>query len=114
MNDKYMRADTITIRRLNVSQVHEQIAQGDSDTSPLFLIDVREPWEFATGHLDQAINIPLGELPMRIQQIPPNANAIFICRSGGRSMAACNFAVQAGIANPANMEGGMLAWDADQ
>jgi adenylyltransferase/sulfurtransferase len=114
LKDKPMPADTCspTVRRLDVSQVREQILQGGSDAAPLALIDVREPWEFESGHLEDAVNIPLGELPMRLDEIPPRANAIFVCRSGARSLAACHFAVQAGISAPANLEGGMLAWDA--
>jgi len=37
---------------------------------------------------------------------------VFICRSGGRSMAACQIALRANIRSPANLEGGMLAWAA--
>ena len=77
------------------------------------LIDVREPWEYDTGHLPEAVNIPLGELPQRVGEIPQAAGAVFICRIGGRSMRACQFALQAGVASPANLEGGMLAWAAD-
>jgi adenylyltransferase/sulfurtransferase len=113
LKDKKMTATIpASIRRLDVSEVRELIGQGGG--APLALIDVREPWEFATGHIDDAINIPLGELPMRVNEISRDANLVFICRSGGRSMSACNFALQSGFTSPANMEGGMLAWDADQ
>jgi molybdopterin/thiamine biosynthesis adenylyltransferase/rhodanese-related sulfurtransferase len=101
-----------SIRRLDVSQVRDLIGQGSG--APLALVDVREPWEFESGHIEEAVNIPLGELPMRVDEIPRDANLIFICRSGGRSMAACNFALQSGYTSPANLEGGMLAWEADQ
>jgi rhodanese-related sulfurtransferase len=37
---------------------------------------------------------------------------MFICRSGGRSLAACQMALRAAIAAPANIEGGMMAWAA--
>ena len=74
------------------------------------LIDVREVWEFDTGHLPGAVNIPLGELPRRLAEIPQGATPVFICKSGGRSLAACSLALQAGIASPANLEGGLTAW----
>jgi len=77
------------------------------------LIDVREPWEFEVSHLPGARNIPLGELPQRLAEIPKNAAPVFICRSGGRSLRACRMALQAGMAEPANLEGGMLAWAAE-
>jgi len=77
------------------------------------LIDVREPWEFDTSHLEGALNIPLGELPARLAEIPRGGAPVFICRSGGRSMRACQLALRAGIAAPANLEGGMLGWAAE-
>jgi len=77
------------------------------------LIDVREPWEFDTSHLEGARNIPLAELPQRIAEIPRSAAPVFVCRSGGRSMRACQLALAAGIAAPANLEGGMLGWAAE-
>ena len=66
--------------------------------------------EFAAGHLQGALHIPLGQLPQRLGEIDPEAAPVFICRSGGRSMAACQIALRANIRSPANLEGGMLAW----
>jgi sulfur-carrier protein adenylyltransferase/sulfurtransferase len=74
------------------------------------LIDVRESWEFETGHLPQALNIPGSELPRRLAEIARGGAPVFICRSGGRSLRACQLALAAGVAAPANLEGGMLAW----
>lgn len=82
------------------------------DAGPLFLIDVREPREFAAGHLPGAVNIPLGELRERLGEIPAGAEPVFVCRSGGRSLRACGMALEAGVATSSNLEGGMLAWAA--
>ena len=76
----------------------------------LVLVDVREPREFNTGHLERAINIPINELARRLGEIPREASPVFICRSGGRSLAACAMAQRAGIREPAHLEGGLLAW----
>jgi adenylyltransferase/sulfurtransferase len=58
------------------------------------------------------VNIPLGTLPQRLHELSGRAAPVFICRSGGRSMAACQMALAANIASPANLEGGLLAWSA--
>ena len=76
----------------------------------LVLVDVREPHEFAAGHLDGAVNIPLAELSDRLAEIPQDATPVFICRSGARSLTACGIALRAGRARACNLEGGMLAW----
>jgi adenylyltransferase/sulfurtransferase len=49
-------------------------------------------------------------LPRRLAEIPKDAAPVFICRSGGRSLAACAMALEAGIASPANLEGGLQGW----
>jgi adenylyltransferase/sulfurtransferase len=99
------------VRRLTPRALQTLLAPGAGAAPPL--IDVRERWEFDTGHLPNAVNIPLGELPQRIAELSRAGGAVFICRSGGRSMRACTLALGAGVASPANLEGGMLAWAAD-
>lgn len=84
-----------------------------SATSIPFIVDVREPREFATGHLAGALNIPVAELAARLHEIPPGRLPAFICRSGARSLVACSIALRAGMAQAVNLEGGMLAWVAE-
>jgi sulfur-carrier protein adenylyltransferase/sulfurtransferase len=96
------------IRRLSAAALHELLERGEK---PL-LVDVREDVEFAAGHLAGALHIPLGQLPQRLSEIGPQSQPVFICRSGGRSMAACQLALRANIDSPANLEGGMLGWAA--
>ena len=102
------------VRRLSVLELRDLLAKAAAasaaDLPPL--IDVREPHEWSAGHLQGALHIPLGELPERLAEIPKHDAPIFMCRSGGRSMAACQMALHAGIASPANLEGGLLAWAA--
>ena len=68
--------------------------------------------EFALSHLPGAINVPLGELPRRLADMPLHLPLVFICRSGGRSWSAANLAMSAGRESLAHLEGGMLAWAA--
>jgi adenylyltransferase/sulfurtransferase len=96
------------IRRLSAAALQELLERGEK---PL-LVDVREDVEFSAGHLPGALHIPLGQLPQRLAEIASQSAPVFICRSGGRSMAACQLALRANIRSPANLEGGMLAWAA--
>jgi sulfur-carrier protein adenylyltransferase/sulfurtransferase len=96
------------VRRLSAMQLRDLLAS-TGGRAPL-LVDVREVVEFAAGHLAGAINIPLGELPQRLAEIAAHADPVFICRSGGRSLAACQLALRARVPSPANLEGGLLAW----
>lgn len=74
------------------------------------LIDVREPDEVAAGTLPGAVNIPLGDLPGRTDELDPNRRVVVLCRSGGRSTQASEFLTGAGFADVVNLEGGMLAF----
>jgi sulfur-carrier protein adenylyltransferase/sulfurtransferase len=95
-------------RRLSPGELRDLLTAARGDSPPL--IDVREVHEFGAGHLEGAVNIPLGELPQRLGEIPRHPAPIFMCRSGGRSMAACQIALRANIGAPGNLEGGLLAW----
>ncbi|GAA5035844.1 rhodanese-like domain-containing protein [Terrabacter aeriphilus] len=75
------------------------------------IVDVREPDEWAAGHAPNAIHIPLGELPSRIDELPESdATVGVVCRMGGRSARAVQWLVQQGY-DVANVEGGMVAWE---
>jgi sulfur-carrier protein adenylyltransferase/sulfurtransferase len=101
-----------TVRRLTATGLRTLLDHAAS-AGALVLVDVREPREFDTGHLEGAINIPVTELQRRLKENPPLANPVFICRSGSRSLAACAMAVRAGITVPGHLEGGLLAWAAE-
>ena len=73
------------------------------------LIDVREPDEVATGTLPGAVNIPLAELPGRIDELDRSRTVVLLCRSGGRSAMAAEFLTNQGFDDVVNLAGGMLA-----
>jgi rhodanese-related sulfurtransferase len=74
------------------------------------VIDVREPDEWAAGHIPGAILIPLGELPSRIGDVPPNRPIVVVCRSGNRSAQARDILIGAGFPAVTSLDGGMTAW----
>ena len=75
-------------------------------------LDVREPSEFLSGHLHGAINIPLGQIAQAGVSLPRREPVVFMCRSGARSRRACALAQRAGVAEPLQLEGGLIAWQA--
>jgi molybdopterin/thiamine biosynthesis adenylyltransferase/rhodanese-related sulfurtransferase len=97
------------VRNISAAQLAQALA---SPEWPISLIDVREPAEFATGHLARAINIPLGQLQDSGPRLPRDHTVVFVCRSGARSLKACALARRAGVAQPLQLEGGLLAWKA--
>jgi phage shock protein E len=75
-----------------------------------FLIDVRTPQEFAAGHIDGAVLMPLDSLPNSYRQIPKGVKLVVNCRSGHRSAQAVSFLIAHGYKNAVSLDGGYLAW----
>jgi phage shock protein E len=62
------------------------------------IIDVREPFEYAMGHVEGAVNIPLGTIPSRVEEFRNmEAPLVLYCRSGNRSGQAVGFLRANGI-----------------
>ena len=74
-------------------------------------VDVREPDEVSTGTLPGTVNIPLGALVDRLDELDPTRRVVVLCKSGGRSAQACETLEAAGFTDVVNLEGGMLAWN---
>ena len=79
-------------------------------TPDLLIVDVRTPQEYAQGHLNGAINIPLSDLPLRISGLDPNRTILVYCQTGVRSAEASSFLVSSGFTRVYNLEGGITAW----
>ncbi len=76
----------------------------------IVVIDVRQPEEYAAGHIPGARLIPLGELPDRLEEIPQDERVVVVCRSGNRSSRAQRILAEEGFDYAHNMLGGMNAW----
>ena len=70
--------DYYTIKRID--QVKHSVKEADA-----LLVDVREPNEFAAGHIEGAVNIPLRSLTTNLDQIPTTKPVILYCSSGYRT-----------------------------
>ena len=72
------------------------------------VIEVRSSWEYADGHVDGAVNIPLDEITQRVSEIQGmKAPYLLYCRSGNRSGMATSILQQSGVDQVFN--GGGLA-----
>lgn len=94
------------MEQLSAIEVKELLSKGNA----LNIIDVREVAEVEAGKIPGAINIPLGLLEFRMQDLDKSKEYIIVCRSGARSSRACQFLNGYGF-NVINMANGMIAWD---
>jgi len=67
-----------------------------------FLVDVRTPGEFASGHVKGSVNIPLNTIPAQLPKFKNKKNIIVFCLSGGRSSQAKSILEQNGFTNVIN------------
>jgi len=82
-----------------------------SNLDGLQLVDVRNPGEYEAGTVDEAVNIPVGQLPTRLGELDPNAPTVVFCAGGYRSSVAASLLRQAGFADVSDVIGGYTAWD---
>lgn len=104
------------VQEVDVHELRQRIADGAT------VIDVREPEEYAVGHIHEAVNMPRGVLEMQLPQHPSVAGyddalqriaaepLYLICRSGGRSALAAESLERMGFQNVFSVAGGMNAW----
>lgn len=87
-----------------------ELAQRLKAGEPLTVVDVREPVELQVSCMEQAVNIPLGQLAQRLAELDPARETVLFCRTGVRSARALGILVSAGFQRVKNLRGGINAW----
>ncbi|MBP6787220.1 MAG: rhodanese-like domain-containing protein [Candidatus Promineofilum sp.] len=77
----------------------------------VYLLDVREPDEYAAGHIPGITLIPMGEVASRLSELPRDKEIIVTCRTGNRSSQVADLLREQGFTNVHNMTGGIVAWE---
>lgn len=100
-----------------VGYVAGNVCNGDVDVvnwdqiQDRFVLDVREPSEYAVGHIPGAVNIPLGQLRDRLAELPDGGIVVY-CRVGLRSYIATRILMQRGFRSVLNLNGGYTTYSA--
>lgn len=103
-------SESTSINNITTDEMAEMMDNHDGNT---VFIDVREPDEFAAGHIPGIINLPLSQLSEKTADFPKDAEIVMICRSGNRSMQAAEKLKGYGFTKLVNVQGGMNAWNGD-
>lgn len=95
------------MRQVDIDELAVRIAQASG--RGVALVDVREPMEYAEGHVPGALSIPMGRLPARSADLDRTNPLYVICRSGNRSAAMVDLLTGQGF-EAYNVAGGTQAW----
>jgi adenylyltransferase/sulfurtransferase len=95
-----------TVREIQPSQLAQRLERGEK----LEIIDVREPYEWAIGHIPGARLVPLSQIGDEIPRLDKRRETILYCKVGARSALAAQQLASAGVADVRNLAGGILRW----
>ncbi len=91
------------VPQADVRQLSAALAAG------ALVIDVREPFEYASGHVPGAVPMTMHLVPLRVDEIPVDRDVFIICEAGNRSWQVCHYLIEHGI-TATNVSGGTMAW----
>ena len=96
------------MRQIDVRQLAAKLQANE----PVYLLDVRQPWEHQTAALPGSTLVPLGELPRRAAEVrpPPGALLVVYCHHGVRSLSAAVLLQRLGFRDVVSLAGGIDAW----
>ncbi len=95
---------------MNIIDVElDEVKRGLRDGSML-LVDVREPHEFAAGHIPNSVSHPLSTFDPAALPVEEGRRIVFSCAAGVRSVRAIEFAQAAGLGLSEHFAGGFKAW----
>ena len=83
------------------------------DKAP-FVLDVRAPEEYVTGHVPGAVNIPHDQIAARLAEVPKDKDVVLYCRSGRRAAMAGEVLSGNGYTRLQHLEGDIVGWQEKQ
>ena len=96
------------IANISPVELHDLIINGNG--SRPVVLDVREPWEFAQGHIPGAVLIPLGQLAGRLGELDSEHPVAVVCATGNRSQSAAALLGQKNFKKIYNVTHGTMGW----
>ena len=85
----------------------ERQQKGDEGT---YVLDVRSPEEYASGHVPGAVNIPYDQIAARMAEVSKDKDVVLYCKSGRRAGIAAEALAGQGYTRLQHLEGDIVAW----
>lgn len=94
---------------MTVRELKEKLDRGER----VFLLDVREPYEWQIARIPGAVLIPMSQVPSRLHELPTTDEIVVHCKTGGRSAKVTAFLYNTGFRRVKNLKGGIDRWAAE-
>ena len=105
------RSDLLgTVQRIAAPELASELAGSEAPV----ILDIRNPREWTTKHIQGSLNLPLNHLRERIGEIPRGRRVAVHCAGGYRSAIAAGILSQHGVTDLVELAGGLAAWEAAQ
>lgn len=99
----------MSVQQISATELHARL----QSVEPPFLLDVREPYEFAYARIAGSVLLPLHQIPERIDELQPGREIVVICHHGIRSQQAAMFLCHQSFQKVFNLRGGIDAWSCE-
>ena len=101
-------AEPIRINQISPAELRARLDNGDL----LTVVDMRQGWEYQSGHIPGAINIFVQDIPARLAESPKDRDIVFQCWHGNTSQSASAFVIENGWDSQRvfSLSGGMAGW----
>jgi rhodanese-related sulfurtransferase len=96
----------ITVPEIGPMELRGKLAEPE----PPYVVDVREPYEWADGGIPGAAQMPMNSIPGRLAELPRDREIVAYCAVGQRSWAVAEFLLRQGFARVSSLDGGIVAW----
>ena len=84
------------------------------DTARVLVVDVRNPAEWSAGHIPGSVNLPLGRLAERLDELPQDRPLVVHCQSGARAAVAIALLRSRGHVDSAHLHGDWVGWPGER
>jgi rhodanese-related sulfurtransferase len=103
-----MEKEIAVVRQIQPRELHRKLSAGD----PVYLVDVRQPWEHELAALPDSLLIPLNQLATSFATISPPRDSLVVayCHHGIRSLSAAALLEKLGLESVSSLSGGIDAW----
>ena len=104
-----MNEDLLADIEITPREVKDLLARDDK----VLFVDVREPWEYQTTHIEGSVLIPLGQIPSNLARLENAEQLVLFCHHGIRSLDAAAWLRSQGVEGARSMTGGIERWSTE-